>query len=399
MLAPDFLPVWGGVGTYIIELVRHLPKSMEIHVVAPSRRCLGRTGVKTSDYDFNDYFQQNVHVHLVSSASDTFVYNAAFQCACFRFVPRLVKEEKIDLIHSHTAHMPDLLLRLRKLGVPTATTIHTTISGQRHGSKASGADFSGLDFSEKATYLSYPVLRLVEKLFFAPGRPYITVSNWMKAQILEQFPKIQPSDVRVIHNSVDTEYFSPIKECDPNLVLFTGRLIAAKGLTYLIKAIPTILSDHPQALFVFIGPGDPMPYETALKRLGVDSRRYKFLGYLRHRKDILEYYRRCAVFVAPTLYENLPIRVLEAMACSKPVVATAVCAIPEVITSQREGILVPPKSSRALSEAVSSLLANQKMRKEMGHRARSRILAEFDWTLSAERTTDFYEEIVSSRKL
>jgi len=55
MLAPEFLPIWGGLGTYIMELVRHLPKTIEIHVVAPSRKRLGGSRVRTADYNFEEY--------------------------------------------------------------------------------------------------------------------------------------------------------------------------------------------------------------------------------------------------------------------------------------------------------------------------------------------------------
>src|SRR5208337_4666926 len=93
MLAPEFLPVWGGVGAYIVELVRHLPKETEIHVLTPWRTCLGSSAISTSDYDFSQYFGHNVRVHFISKASDTFVYNFSFQYACSRVVPKLVKEE------------------------------------------------------------------------------------------------------------------------------------------------------------------------------------------------------------------------------------------------------------------------------------------------------------------
>jgi len=395
MLAPEFLPVWGGVGTYIVELVRHLPKTIEIHVVAPSRERLGSSQVKTSDYDFCDYFSDNVHVHLISSASDTFVYNAAFQYACLRFVPRLVREAGIDLIHSHTAHMPDLLLQLRRSGVPTVTTVHTTILGQRQASKASGMGFADLEFSEKATYLGYPILRFAERIYFWQAKPFITVSNWMKAQLLEDFPRLVPSNIRVIHNSVDTGFYRPGSEDDSKIVLFTGRLIAAKGLMFLVESIPRILRNHPEALFVFIGPGNHAPYESRLMELQVPKRSFVFLGYLKQQQSMLDYYRKCAVYVAPTLYENLPIRILEAMACAKPVVATDVCAIPEVITSHHNGILVKPKSSEALAEAISDLLKDPERRAQIGQRARQTVLERFDWTANAWRTAGLYEEVIA----
>jgi glycosyltransferase involved in cell wall biosynthesis len=396
MLAPEFLPVWGGVGTYIVELVRHLPKDVEIHVVAPSREKLGKIEVKTADYDFDEYFSDNVHVHLISSASDTFVYNAAFQYACFKFVPKLIKETGIDLIHSHAAHMPDLLLQLRRVRPPTVATVHTTISGQRRGTKESGMSFRDLEFSEKATYLAYPVLRVAETIFFSPKKTYVTVSEWMKARLVEEFPTLRHHRIRVIQNAVDTGFFRPGHEDGAKVVLFTGRLVAAKGLIYLVNSIPAILRKHPDALFIFIGPGDTTVYESRLRELQVPSRNFLFLGYMKERNDLLDYYRKCAVFVAPTLYENLPIRVLEAMACAKPVVATNVCAIPEAITSQQNGILVPPRSVEALSEAISDLLGDPELRAHIGRRARQTVLERFDWTINSGKIVAVYEEALDT---
>jgi glycosyltransferase involved in cell wall biosynthesis len=218
----------------------------------------------------------------------------------------------------------------------------------------------------------------------------------MKRQLVENYRNIQPSNITVIPNSVDTSSFTPREHKDRSMVLFTGRLIAAKGLTFLIRAVPAIIKQHPNTKFVFIGPGDPSPYMKELRRLRISCRNYSFIGYLKDRLELLDYYRRCTVFVAPTLYENLPTRILEAMACGKTVVASDVCAISEAITSERDGILVPPKSSQALSEAITRLLARPKLRARIGTRARRKVVAEFDWTTNARRTADFYSGVLAS---
>jgi glycosyltransferase involved in cell wall biosynthesis len=398
MLAPEFLPVWGGVGTYIVELIRHLPRSVEVFVVAPSRDRVGRENARTTDYDFADIFPDNIHVDLISSASDTFIYNAAFQCACLKVVPRLVKDENVDLIHSHTAHMPDLLMPLGRVRVPTLTTVHTTIAGQRRGTRMSGVRFGDLEFSEKATYLGYPILSLAERIYFSSRRSLVTVSNWMREQLLQQFPKLRGTNISVIHNSVDCDDFTPSKESTkPMTVLFTGRFIAAKGLNYLVDAIPEVIRNHPETQFLFVGAGHVTPYEKRLQSLSVPKRNYSFLGYLNDRKAIIEVYRRCTVFVAPTLYENLPIRILEAMACGKPVVATNVCAIPEIIRSDEEGLLVPPQSSHALAVALSSLLGNPELRSKIGRNARERVTEHFNWATNGTKMANLYEELSNNR--
>jgi len=399
MLAPEFLPVWGGVGTYIVELVRHLPENVEVHVVTPVREGFGKEKISTSDYDFSKYFGNNVHIHFVCKASDTFFYNAKFQYACLRYVPKLVKEERIDLIHSHTAHMPDLLLQFRRLNIPTITTIHTTIRGQRHGTKSSGMSFWDLEFSEKLTYLTYPFLCLAEIIYFSKERYYITVSKWMKEQIVRQYPKIDPSLISVIYNSVDVENFSPSKGKnfpERDIVLFVGRLIAAKGVRYLVEAIPKVLREYPNTLFIFTGSGNSLPYQRRLKELRVPEKNFMFLGYLKESSDLVEYYRASSVFVAPTLYENLPIRVLEAMACGVPVVASNVCAIPEVIDNGVNGILIQPGSVGELAEAICRLLGDPSLRRKMGDNARKTVLEKFNWKVNAIKTVEVYQQILDS---
>jgi len=181
MLAPEFPPVWGGVGTYAFELVRHLPRNIEIHVLTTIRKRYGSEKINICDHEnFTETLGDNVYVHSISEATDTFIYNGEFQYACLKYLPKLIREEHIDLIHSHTAHMPDLLVRLKKLDEPIITTIHTTIKGQREGTRASGSSFWDLEFSEKMTFIMYPFLRLIENLYFTKGHYYITPSNYMK---------------------------------------------------------------------------------------------------------------------------------------------------------------------------------------------------------------------------
>ena len=100
MLAPEFLPVWGGVGTYIVELLKHLPKDIEVHVVTPVRRGMGKQRVSSHSFDFSKHFGSNIHIHFLGAAQDTFFYNGEFQSLCSLYVPKLIKDERIDLIHS-----------------------------------------------------------------------------------------------------------------------------------------------------------------------------------------------------------------------------------------------------------------------------------------------------------
>lgn len=393
MLAPEFLPIWGGVGSYVVELTRHLPSSFDIHVVAPQRERLGNSDVRTEDYNLNNYFWKNVTVHYISRAKDTFFYNGSFQLACMRVVPSIVKDAGIDLIHSHAAHMPDLLLAYRRMNVPILTTVHTTIYGQRHGARESGSSFRDLEFSEKATLLGYPFLRLAEDAYFSFPRHYMTPSNWMRDQLLRLRSNLK-SRITVIHNSVDIGEFKT-RTHEERIVLFTGRFVAAKGITVIVNAIPRILSEHPETRFLFVGPGNSKPYEDRLKKLNIRSDRYEFLGFLKDRESIVNCYQSCSVYVAPTLYENMPIRILEAMSCGKPVVATNVGAIPEAITHGKNGLIVQPGDVIGIARSINKLLDDGNLRRQVGAAARQTVEREFNWDKNIRKIVALYEALLN----
>jgi glycosyltransferase involved in cell wall biosynthesis len=406
MLAPDFVPVWGGVGTYIIELTRHLPKNFEVHIVTLKRREFGSNPwerVSIEDYDSFKFAGDNVHVHFISEANDTFFYNARFQYDCLRKVPKLVKAEKIDLIHSHMAHMPDLLLLFRNLSVPIVTTIHTTIGSQREGTKASKRDFWELDRSEKFTYLMYPILNLCEKIYLSKERHYITPSNWMKKRI-ENHLSIR-NRIQVIYNSVDPNGYetSGIKNLEDDfrrkfesrrIVLYAGRLLAMKGLNTLIDAIPKALKavQSREILFVFAGPGNPTPYVTMLKERDISPRNYIFTGPL-PREMLISLMKIAELLVFPSFLENCPYTILESMACGIPVVASNVGGIPEIITPGYDGILVKPGSSERLSKAIVDLLEDRVLRSRMGQHAKETIRNDFSWAVNKKKYVSLYEQI------
>ena len=85
MLAPDFPPAWGGVGIYVYELARRMPVDVEFHVLTPLREGMDRIKVSSGDYGFLENLGDNIKIHFISRASDTFLNNANFQYACTVF--------------------------------------------------------------------------------------------------------------------------------------------------------------------------------------------------------------------------------------------------------------------------------------------------------------------------
>ena len=392
IVTTEFIPIWGGVGSYIIELIKSLPDDINIHVVTPLRNKMGNKKTSLYDYDISEYFNKNINVNLMGEAKDTFLYNAFFQLSYLKKIKKIIKDHKIDIIH-YGSQIPEMI-EFRNLGVPTVTTIHTTIKGQKNGAKLTKTSFSNYDYTEKATFLTYPLLNFAENIYFLKKRHYITVSYWMKKQLLNKY-KIKHSQINVVHNSVDTEVYAPDKSInnDRDIVLFTGRMIAAKGMPFLIKAMPFVIKEYPDVSFQFIGSGDSL-YENILKNMKIPKENYSFLGYLCDRADLIKYYQSASVFLAPSLYENLPIRILEAMACGLPIIASNVSAIPEAVHHFVHGILTRPGSVEDIVTAICTILGDSDLRKKMGENSRRMILNNFDSKVNAKKTVSIYESLL-----
>jgi len=399
MLAPEFVTNWGGVGTYILELIAHLPQRFEFIVLTTNRPPLSHDERQPDKSSLR--IRPGIRVLPISEARDTFLYNAAFQYACWRNVPRLLKTEQVDIIHSHYAHMPDVLLRLVGVNVPILTTVHTTIASQREGTRASGLHFGSLERSEKFTLGMYPIFEMLERLYFSRGGMYVTPSRWMKNGLKSKLCK--KATVKVVRNSVDLANYST-KSSEPGsdieqlvqgrrVVLYCGRLLAMKGVNTLIRSIPRVLelAGDMNPLFIFAGPGSATPYMRYLKELRVNPDNYFFAGPLK-RQEVFSLMRRAALLVVPSFMENSPFTILEGMACGTPVVATNVGGIPEIIRDRHDGLLVNPGSSHKLSEAIFAVLTDPSLASVLTNNAKRTIRERFSWPANLSDYVTMYEE-------
>lgn len=395
-IAPEFLPNWGGAGTYAIELIKYMSKRHNIHVVTLSRQIDNESSY--SEDKINEFFDNKIHLHTISSANDTFLYNATFQYQCYKQLPKICEDYDIDIVHADVPHMSDVLLRLAKKNMNTVTTVHTIIEGHKEGILASGLNFWDMDTSEKYTLALFPLLKSIQKLYLDRSPVTITVSNWMKG-LLEQ--NYGAKNVNMIHNGVDNVFFSPEKnnghikglDTEDPIVLFSSRMTVAKGANYLIKAMPGIIKENKDAHFVFSGAGDKVPWMNLLEKEGVDRSHYDILGYLDY-SELAGLYARADVFVVPSLYENLPIRILEAMSSCTPVVATNICAIPEAITHEYDGILIPPRDPKAIANNVTKLLQDNDYSKKLANNARKTVVEKFSWEKIGKETEKVYEKMI-----
>ena len=397
-VAPEFLPIVGGVGTHIVELIQNLPKDIDIHVLTLKRRIVN-SNVELSEAQIKDYFNRDIHLHMMTEANDEFLYNAKFQLECYKWIQKLYKEEKIDLFHSHFGHMPDLLIKLRGLNIPIITTAHVTNSGLSQSLMETGVKFRDLETAGKYSVILAPFLSFIERIYLKKCTHIIAVSHWMK-NILVQNYGINEKLIEVIPNGVNPNLFDQnnhtnlLSDIKDPIILFTGRFTSTKGINYIIEAIPKVLSKEKNVHFVFVGGGNPEPYLKQIKELGISSKNYTYLGYIEDYRDMAAIYSKASVYLAPSLYENLPIRILEAMSAGTPIIASNICAIPEAIEDGINGLLIPPRDSDALAEKILYLLQNKELAIKMGVCARNTIQSKFEWEDIGKQTAACYEKAI-----
>ena len=402
MLAPEFFPVWGGTGSYIVELIKSLPKDVDVHVVTLRRKIAGQSNAELNDNDINSIIGRPIKVHYLSTSNETFFYNIYFQAACFAKVPALHKKYKFDVIHSHLCHMPDVFLKLFNksfTGFPTVLTLHGTIQMLRDHAFHARSLFGYLDTGEESTLRFFPLIRLLEQQYVQRVSKLIAVSKVTK-ELAQRYLKVDEDKIEVIYNGVDTEVFHPPNKTESDMkyeqptVMFVGRMISKKGITVLIKAIPEVLRRVAEARFVFVGGGDLLHYRKIIKDMGISDESFSFTGHVGYfqRPQIL---RRATVFVNPSLFENCSLSILEAMSSNSAVIANNVGGNPEIIQPGKNGLLVPLCNHKVLADSIVSLLIDEKYNRRIAGEARSTIENSFSSKICAQKTLKLYRQILN----
>ncbi len=196
---------------------------------------------------------------------------------------------------------------------------------------------------------------------------------------------IIPQRVAPDRASVCAEWGLP---ADAQLVLTVARLTEQKGHCYLLEALPAILAAAPNAYFIWVGHG---PLEAELRAqlvaLEIDPTRLIMAG---RRDDVPRLLAAANLFVLPSLFEGLPLVVLEAMANGVAVIGTRVCGTSEAIRDGWNGRLVEPKNSAALATAIVEVLTDPSLAARWAHAGRVRFEQEFTAARMANETAALY---------
>ncbi len=284
-----------------------------------------------------------------------------------------------DIVHLQGEHpWLNLIFPLLKKKYPLVTTIHDVV----------------LHVGDTK---SRKIPAFVYKLSMKYADEIIVHGDKLKKEMLEKSDKLD-SNVHVLPRGVNSIYKRFLKneaKEEDNLILFFGRIWEYKGLRYLIEAEPLITEKIPTAKILIAGKGEDFRKYT---RMMVHKEKFIIHNRVIPSNMVGQLFQKASVVVVPYIEASQSGIVPLAYAFKKPVVATDVGSIPEVVEDGRTGYIVPPKNPEKLAEAIIDLLRDKEKRREMGENGYKKTENELSWDNIAAKTIQVYKKALWDRR-
>jgi len=293
-----------------------------------------------------------------------------------RQIEECIQEDGIELLHTH-GYKADLYgyVAARRSGKPIVATCHNWVGGT-----AALGIYNHLD-------------RMALKRF----QGLAAVSDSVAQRLLAS--GVPARKIRTIANGIDVQTFErarPLQVLNfdgSKVVGMVARLDLQKGFEYLLRASSELRSAFPGLKVVIVGEGpDRNEIEGMIHRLGLQSN----VILAGQRSDMTGIYAAMDVFVLPSLNEGLPMTILEAMAASRPVIATRVGAIPKVIQDGETGLLVDPGDMNGLRDALARLLTDSDFCCRLGAAGHDWVSRNYTSEAMAMKYRQMYDDVLST---
>lgn len=291
-----------------------------------------------------------------------------------------IKKNKIDLIHAHGARVNFWgSIAALLTGIPIISTEHN------------------IDLWRQDTFS----FNMIDKFTFFINKIRIGVSPAVCKMLYKQ--GINSDKIVCIENGIDVDRFNckfnkiakrdefkvPI---EAKIIGTIGRLTEQKGHIYLIESAAHFLNVFPSSIILIVGDGPLMEtLKKQVKKLDIENK-VIFAG---HRDDIPEIMSIIDIFVLPSITEGLPLVLLEAMAAKKPIVASNVSGVPDVIKNGIEGLLIPSKRPDLLAEKINYLIKNSKHAAKLAQAAFNKVSRKYDAKIMISRYEKIYKILTS----
>lgn len=315
----------------------------------------------------------------------------------YTFGRRLVKyfeknQPTYDIVHDNQSLCYGVL-KLQDKGIPVITTIHHPITSDLEIALKS-AD----NWKLRLLIRRWHSFLRMQKNVVPRLKHLVTVSRASRDDIAQAF-SIDPSQIDIVHNGIDTNIFKPLPEIKqkPFRIMATASADAPlKGLDYLLKAFARLLPDQPALELLILGKlkedGETL---KLIEKLDIGNH-LKFVSGI-ETEELVKLYAEATLVVVPSIYEGFGLPAGEAMACGVPVISTDGGALPEVVGNC--GIIVPTRDEKAIANAIVDLLGNPAKRQQLGRKGRARIVDLFSWKVAAENMVNLYVGVLGDKVL
>jgi starch synthase len=394
ILTNEFPPhVYGGAGVHVDYLTREMRKLIEVEVRSFAGDEAQGEGWRVRSYS---------PAHDLASADEKL---RGLWGALSRDIGFAADPVTADLVHCHTwyTHLAGVLTRLA-YGIPLVITVHSLEPLRPWKREQLGG--------------GYDVSTWVERTALQMADAVVAVSRETREDVLRLFD-VAPERIHVIHNGIDADEYARTDATDaietlgidPSVpyVLFVGRVTRQKGIVHLVRAIRHL----DPGIGVVLAAGQPdtlaiaAEMEAGVATAQAERPNVVWIPRMLDRPSVVQLYSHAAIFCCPSVYEPFGIINLEAMAAERPVVASAVGGIPEVVVDGETGILVPvdlrsdepmtpadpDRFARDLASAINRLMGDPAKRAAMGAAGRRRAVEHFSWAAIAERTVMLYRSL------
>jgi glycosyltransferase involved in cell wall biosynthesis len=295
---------------------------------------------------------------------------------------RKLRQHDPQVVHAHFGTCgPAAMALARSLDTPLVVTFH-------------GHDATMTERELRKTIRGRELLTKKEELI-AEADAFIAVSEYIRRRLLDQgYPD---NKILVLYNGIQLDFFQPIYEVERRpYVVFVGRFVEKKGVTYLLKAAAELANSGLDFEVVLIG-GGPLEAELRSQANAADIP-CRFTGFI-PTEEVRDWLAKASVVAIPSVTavngdtEGLPTVLLEAQSMETPVVATRHSGIPEGMRPGATGELVEERDYRALAESLHSFLSSSTKRQEFGIRARQFVADNFDMRNQVRKLENLYKNL------
>lgn len=372
-----------GAGRAAYHLCKSLAKrGVKIHVFAPS----------PFKKDLIENYYDNMTVHFYRSFLRVGTMNISFKL----LFGTLNHNHNIDVVHVHNDTPISVIAGLRyakKESRPLVVTWH----GDWIENYGSIVRRFGVWFSNK--YLVDRVLSCAN-VIITPSMNYVKESRFLKdhrEKLIEIPNGINLEDFNIPYSKEECREKLGLNGAK-SIVLFVGALYPLKGPQILLKAIPRIIKEHRDVIFVFVGGGDVDKYMRLSEEMGI-QKHVIFSGYVKEGLKLL-YYKASDIFVLPSIetFEVFPLVLLEASASRLPIIVSNLSTFRCLVEEGFNGIFAKKGDENSLADAVIYLLENVDVRRRMGENAR-RKAKDYTWEKTARMTEEVYERVLSNENM